>query len=120
MTRHAMTMTLAIVAAATTLCGRSVAAQFPSAAGIQRQSHPIEISRSLTGSAPLLSADPINGARVAHGVLIGAGVGAVAGVVVAAVTPHSSHDEDALGYIAFGAIGAFVGMLVGGAIGATR
>lgn len=59
-------------------------------------------------------------ARVAHGVLIGAGVGAVTGVIVAAAIPHSSHDEDALGYIACGAIGAFVGMIVGGAIGASR
>ena len=62
--------------------------------------------------------------RVARGALIGAGVGAATGLVVALVATHSSgvtdHSEDALAYISIPAFGAFIGLIIGGAVGFFR
>ena len=56
-----------------------------------------------------------------HGALIGSGIGAGVGLVAAFVGTQfgnvTDHSEDALGYIAFGAIGAFVGYVIGGVAG---
>lgn len=62
--------------------------------------------------------------RVSRGALIGAGVGAATGLVVALVATHSSavtdHSEDALAYIYVPAFGAFLGLIIGGVVGFVR
>jgi hypothetical protein len=109
---------LGFVVAATLALAAPAAAQRQSAAGIHRPSRSTtRIDAAIIG--PLAISSP-SARRVAHGVLIGAGVGAAAGIVVAAIAPHSSSADNGDAYIAFGAIGAFAGMLVGAAIGATR
>ena len=104
--------------ATTALHAHPLAAQYQAAAGIHRP--PAAWSDARAASPGPLPSAPIKGASVAHGVLVGAGVGAAVGLIVVVATPHSSHDEDVLGYIAGATIGAFVGMIVGGAIGATK
>ena len=117
---RSLRVTCVTLAAATVLGARPVAAQYSAAAGIHRPTLPLETSSSRTDPTPLLPPDAINGTGLAHGVLVGAGIGAAVGIVVVAATPHSSHEEDAMGYIIGATLGAFVGMLVGGAIGASR
>ena len=118
--RGRMASMLAIIAVAMMLHADPLAAQYPAPVGLKSPALPIEIARGGTVSNARPPANPIDAARVAHGVLVGAGVGAAVGIVVVAATPHSSHEEDALGYIVGAAMGAFVGMLVGGVIGASR
>jgi hypothetical protein len=118
---HALRVTCATVAAAMLLGARPLAAQYQAPpAGIHRPTLPLEVSGSRIDPTPLLPPNPVNGRGLAHGVLIGAGVGAAVGIVVVAATPHSSHEDDAMGYIIGATLGAFVGMVVGGAIGASR
>ena len=61
------------------------------------------------------------GGRTAIGALIGAGVGAAAGVVVAFIATHASnvsdHSEDGIAYVYLGAVGALVGLVVGAVAG---
>ena len=110
---------LAIVIAAAVVCPRPAAAQYQDGAGIRHSVRSADGARAGAMPPALVPPDRINGTRVAHGVLIGAGVGAVAGLVVAAASPHRSDADNALGYIAAATLGAFVGMLVGAAIGAS-
>ena len=62
--------------------------------------------------------------RVSRAALIGAGVGAGTGLIVALVATHSpgvtDHSEDALAYIYIPALGALLGLLVGGVVGFVR
>jgi len=73
--------------------------------------------------APVAQRDSTDPAivRIANGALIGAGIGAGVGIIVAAFDTHSAtvsdHSEDGLAYIAFGAFGAFLGLIVGGIVG---
>jgi len=73
--------------------------------------------------APIAQRDSTDPAivRIANGALIGAGIGAGAGIIVALVDTQSGsvtdHSEDGLAYIAFGAFGAFLGLIVGGIVG---
>ena len=105
-----------VIAVALLLVGRSASAQYLSSVGIERPA----AAGSATPVVPArrLSAEGSRAAGAAHGALIGAGVGAAVGVVVVALTPHSDHSEDALGYIVGAAGGAFVGLLVGATVGA--
>ena len=107
---------VAVIAVALLLSGRSASAQYLSSAGIERPAAASMAPRVVL--APRLSADGSRAAGAAHGALIGAGVGAAIGVVAVALTPHSDHSEDALGYIVGATGGAFVGLVVGAAIGA--
>jgi len=108
-----------MVMAAAVVCPRPVAAQYQDAAGIRHSARSADGAHAGATPRALFPSEPVNGTRVAHGVLIGAGVGAVAGLVVAAASPHRSDADNALGYIAAATLGAFVGMLVGAAIGAS-
>ena len=109
---------IALVVAATLASAAPAFAQSPDPAGIHRASLSTEqLDASMVG-ARALSAPSVRGA--AHGVLIGAGVGAAVGLLLAAATPHGSSDDGAEGFIVAGTLGAFLGMVVGGAIGATR
>lgn len=110
----------AAVILATPLLARRLAAQSSEPAGIHRPAAALATTNTRSTSVAMLPSAPVEAARVAHGVLIGAGVGAVAGIIVAAASPHSSHADNELGYIAAAGIGAFVGMVVGGVIGATQ
>ena len=79
--------------------------------------------RNLSGR-PDANASPDRAARTAHGALIGAGIGAATGLVVAVILTNQAkvtdHSEDALGYIALTSFGAFVGLVVGGIVGFVR
>lgn len=103
------------IAVALLLFGRPASAQYLSSVGIERPAAASMVAR--VGLAPRLSAEGSRAAGAARGALIGAGVGAAVGVVVVALTPHSDHSEDTLGYIVGAAGGAFVGLLVGATIG---
>jgi hypothetical protein len=109
---------IGLVIAATLASPSAASAQRQSAAGIQRLSASTERIDAVTVGPRAVSAASARG--VAHGALIGAGVGAAAGLLVAAIAPHSSSADNGEAYIAFGAIGAFVGMVAGAAIGASR
>ena len=73
--------------------------------------------------APVVQRDSTDPAivRIANGALIGAGIGAGVGIVVALLDTQratvTDHSEDGLAYIAFGALGAFIGLIVGGIVG---
>jgi hypothetical protein len=62
--------------------------------------------------------------RASNGALIGAGIGAAAGLVTALIVTHgngvSDHSEDAIAYVYLPALGAFVGLIVGSIVGLTR
>jgi hypothetical protein len=62
--------------------------------------------------------------RASNGALIGAGIGAAAGLVTALIVTHgngvSDHSEDAIAYVYLPAFGAFVGLVVGSIVGLTR
>src|SRR5690242_14725544 len=111
MTRRLTPSALALAVAVIVLGPSPLAAQYQEPAGIHRTEPAVTSLDRPAGARALMPSAQTSAARVAHGVLIGAGVGAVTGVIVAAAIPHSSHDEDALGYIACGTIGAFVGMI---------
>jgi hypothetical protein len=100
-------------------CARPVAAQYISPAGLPRPAASRDVSPMQFASS---TAAPQSSRTVgaAHGALVGAGIGAAAGLIVIAATPHSDHSEDAMGYIVGAAGGAFVGLIVGGIIGAVR
>ena len=58
-----------------------------------------------------------------HGALIGSGIGAACGLIVALIETHNGvtdHSEDGMAYITFGTIGALVGYVVGGVVGFVR
>ena len=59
-----------------------------------------------------------------RGALIGSGIGAAAGVIVALIETQAGsvtdHSEDALAYLTFATIGALIGYLVGGVVGFVR
>lgn len=58
-----------------------------------------------------------------HGALIGSGIGAACGLIVALIETHNGvtdHSEDGMGYITFATIGALVGYVVGGVVGFVR
>jgi hypothetical protein len=118
MTDRTIVSIIGAAIAATALHARPLAAQYQEPAAIHRPA--VSAPNARVMSPALLPSAPIKGASVAHGVLVGAGVGAAVGLIVVVATPHSSHDEDVMGYIAGATIGAFVGMIVGGAIGATK
>jgi len=120
MTTRSATWLAATVILATPLLARPAAAQSLEPAGIHRPAPALATANARSASVALLPSAPIEAARVAHGVLIGAGVGAAAGIIVAAASPHSSHADNELGYIAAAGIGAFVGMVAGGVIGAAQ
>ncbi|MFL5595676.1 MAG: hypothetical protein ACJ785_13850 [Gemmatimonadaceae bacterium] len=56
--------------------------------------------------------------------LVGAGIGAAAGLVAAIVLTNqgsvTDHSEDALGYVALISLGALVGLIVGSIVGHVR
>jgi|1185.fasta_scaffold781055_1 hypothetical protein len=60
----------------------------------------------------------------ANGALIGAGVGAAAGLIGAFVATHQAkvtdHSEDGVALVVFVSFGAFVGLLIGGIVGFVR
>jgi NhaP-type Na+/H+ or K+/H+ antiporter len=62
--------------------------------------------------------------RASRGALIGAGIGAAAGLVTAVIATHRSgvtdHSEDALAYVYFPAFGAFLGLVIGAVVGLVR
>ena len=105
-----------VIAVALLLAGRSASGQYLSSVGIERPAAASMATHVVL--VPGLSAEGSRAAGAAHGALIGAGIGAAVGVVVVAVTPHSDHSEDTLGYIVGAAGGAFVGLVVGATIGA--
>jgi len=59
-----------------------------------------------------------------RGALIGSGIGAAGGLILAFVETHNSsvtdHSEDAMGYITFITLGALIGYVVGGVVGFVR
>jgi hypothetical protein len=118
MTRRTVASFILIAVAITGLNPRPLAAQYPAPAGIHRTTSAESNARDSSGA--LSASAPVNATSVAHGVLVGAGVGAGVGLIIALAAPHSSHADNGLGYIAATTIGAFVGMIVGGAIGATK
>ena len=67
---------------------------------------------------------PSRALRTSRGALIGAGIGAATGLVAAFIGTHQAsvtdHSEDALAYIYLPAIGAFLGLLIGGIVGFFR
>jgi hypothetical protein len=67
---------------------------------------------------------PSRAARTSRGALIGAGIGAATGLVVAFIATHNAsvtdHSEDGLAYIGVTAFGALVGLIVGGIVGFIR
>jgi hypothetical protein len=89
-------------------------AQSREGVGIQRTAPAVE--RVVAMSARLVPpSSRTSGA--AHGALVGAGIGAAVGILVVALTPHSDHSEDAMGFVVGAAGGALVGLIVGAVIG---
>jgi hypothetical protein len=61
-------------------------------------------------------------ARVSHDALVGAGVGALVGLVASPIlnAQNSDHTEDAMTYVVLVSFGAFVGLVAGTIYGLTR
>jgi gas vesicle protein len=59
---------------------------------------------------------------MSHDALVGAGIGAAAGLVVSPIlnAQNSDHSEDGMTYIVLMSFGAFIGLITGGIVGWTR
>ena len=79
-----------------------------------------------TGQArvlPAVSHDaPGRASRVSHDALVGAGIGAAAGLIASPIlnAQNSDHSEDGMTYVVLVSFGALVGLVAGGIIGWTR
>ena len=91
--------------------------------GVERDSHALPVARKF--SDPLaMDTTSSRAARTVRGALIGAGIGAAAGIVVAHISTQdesiTDHSQDGLAYIYFASVFGLAGLVVGGILGFAR
>jgi hypothetical protein len=119
---------LLLIPAVMTLVGGALPAQRPdsSQVGVKRDTSAASSMRpaAVTRNAPNDGAPTPRIVRVAHGILIGAGVGAATGFLTAIVMSHTGnatdHSEDGLVTASFTVIGSLIGEIIGAFVGLAR
>lgn len=81
-------------------------------------------TRTSVAERPVADSSSSRLVNTMRGALIGSGIGAAGGLILAFVETHNGsvtdHSEDATGYITFIALGALIGYVVGGVVGFVR
>jgi hypothetical protein len=108
---------ITLAAIALVLAAAPAPAQRLAPSGVTRHDIPLRAD-TLSSTASKEEGSRLVGA--AHGALIGAGVGAVGGLLTAVVlsTSVTDHSEDFIAYVALTAIGTLAGLVGGAIIGA--
>ena len=91
-------------------------------AGVTLKSDSLHMSEHTKLSSDGGHATSDRAARVSHDALVGAGVGALVGLVASPIlnAQNSDHTEDAMTYVVLVSFGAFVGLVAGTIYGLTR